>query len=68
MLVNLVLLENIPHREEKTMNWKKAKRYAKVAGLFVLNCLALFFGSEDDREYIVDYSRRTASKKASALA
>ena len=68
MPINLVLLENIPHREEKIMNKQKLIKYAKVAGLFVLNCLALFFGSEDDREYIVDYSRRTASKKASALA
>ncbi len=49
------------------MNWKKLKNYAKIAGVFVLNCLALFFGSEEDRELIVDYSRRTASKKASVL-
>ncbi len=50
------------------MNWKKLKNYAKIASIFVLNCLTLFFGSEEDRELILDCSRRTASKKASVPA
>jgi len=42
------------------MNWKKIKKYAKLAGLFLLNSLSVFLGSDQDREVIVDYSRKLA--------